>query len=95
MIQALLWQNPKALNSEDNVVSNLDDIHLLFLENIRGNENGNNRRSSLSRLLANPTSTIHQFWRKFDDKYMRPVFGGRGFMPYVPGSPSSAAEDNV
>ena len=76
-------------------MSNLDDIHLLFLENRRANEDGNNTRSSLGMLLMNPTSTIHQFWRKFDDKYMRPVFGGRGFMPYVPGSPSSATEDNV
>ncbi|XP_073104575.1 sodium/hydrogen exchanger 1 isoform X3 [Elaeis guineensis] len=95
IIQALLSQNSKSPNSEDNAVSNLDDIHLLFLENRRANEDGNNTRSSLGMLLMNPTSTIHQFWRKFDDKYMRPVFGGRGFMPYVPGSPSSATEDNV
>jgi len=33
-----------------------------------------------------PTTTVHYFWRKFDDKFMRPVFGGRGFVPVVPGS---------
>ncbi|GLJ26876.1 hypothetical protein SUGI_0525420 [Cryptomeria japonica] len=41
------------------------------------------RRSSLSLLLERPTHTIHYLWRKFDDSYMRPVFGGRGFVPYV------------
>lgn len=33
---------------------------------------------SLSMLLTAPSSTVHQFWRKFDDAYMRPMFGGRG-----------------
>ncbi|KAI4349605.1 hypothetical protein L6164_010171 [Bauhinia variegata] len=28
--------------------------------------------------------TIHYFWRLFDDKFMRPVFGGRGFVPSSP-----------
>ncbi|XP_057416050.1 sodium/hydrogen exchanger 1-like [Lotus japonicus] len=32
-------------------------------------------------------SNLHHYWRKFDDSVMRPVFGGRGFVPYVPGSP--------
>lgn len=44
------------------------------------------RRSSLSMLLHRPTYTIHYFWRKFDDSYMRPIFGGRGFVPCVSGS---------
>ncbi|KAK7348197.1 hypothetical protein VNO80_22747 [Phaseolus coccineus] len=34
-----------------------------------------------------PTRGVHHYWRKFDDSVMRPVFGGRGFVPYVPGSP--------
>ncbi|CAM6127734.1 unnamed protein product [Calypogeia fissa] len=42
------------------------------------------RRSSLSMLLRAPTSTIHKVWRKFDNGYMRPVFGGRGFVPFTP-----------
>ncbi|KAJ1378357.1 Sodium/solute symporter superfamily [Sesbania bispinosa] len=25
--------------------------------------------------------TIHHYWRMFDDTFMRPVFGGRGFLP--------------
>nr|AAP20429.1 Na+/H+ antiporter NHX2 [Zea mays subsp. mays] len=34
------------------------------------------------------TRTVHRYWRKFDDKFMRPMFGGRGFVPFVPGSPT-------
>lgn len=43
--------------------------------------------SNLRLLLTTPTHTVHRLWRKFDDTFMRPVFGGRGFVPYVPGSP--------
>ncbi|KAJ4805242.1 Sodium/hydrogen exchanger [Rhynchospora pubera] len=46
------------------------------------------RPSSLRMLLTIPTRSVHHYWRKFDDAVMRPVFGGRGFMPYVPGSPT-------
>ncbi|KAF5455166.1 hypothetical protein F2P56_024770 [Juglans regia] len=42
---------------------------------------------SLRMLLTTPTNTVHHYWRKFDDAVMRPVFGGRGFVPYAPGSP--------
>jgi len=46
------------------------------------------RPGSIRALLATPTHTVHRYWRKFDDAFMRPVFGGRGFVPYVPGSPT-------
>uniref|UniRef100_A0A5B6Z7S2 Putative nhx1 antiporter isoform X1 n=1 Tax=Davidia involucrata TaxID=16924 RepID=A0A5B6Z7S2_DAVIN len=46
------------------------------------------RPTSLRMLLSTPTNTIHHYWRKFDDSFMRPVFGGRGFVPYAPGSPA-------
>ncbi|CAK9152186.1 unnamed protein product, partial [Ilex paraguariensis] len=46
------------------------------------------RPSSLRMLLTTPTHTVHRYWRKFDDTFMRPVFGGRGFVPFVPGSPT-------
>ncbi|KAF7138039.1 hypothetical protein RHSIM_Rhsim07G0176200 [Rhododendron simsii] len=39
------------------------------------------RPSSLRLLLTTPTHTVHRLWRKFDDTFMRPVFGGRGFVP--------------
>ncbi|KAK1318138.1 Sodium/hydrogen exchanger 2 [Acorus calamus] len=46
------------------------------------------RPPSLRMLLSTPTHTVHHYWRKFDDAFMRPVFGGRGFVPFVPGSPT-------
>ncbi|CAL9095091.1 unnamed protein product [Musa acuminata var. zebrina] len=42
----------------------------------------------LRMLLTAPSRSVHHYWRKFDDKFMRPVFGGRGFVPFVPGSPT-------
>ncbi|KAL6532268.1 hypothetical protein OROGR_014238 [Orobanche gracilis] len=41
------------------------------------------RPSSLRMLLTKPTKTVHYYWRKFDNAFMRPVFGGRRFVPYV------------
>ncbi|KAK7277874.1 hypothetical protein RJT34_22893 [Clitoria ternatea] len=46
------------------------------------------RPSSIRALLATPTHTVHRLWRKFDDAFMRPMFGGRGFVPVEPGSPT-------
>ncbi|GJP51043.1 hypothetical protein CLOM_g10213 [Closterium sp. NIES-68] len=33
-----------------------------------------------SRLLSARESDVHDLWRWFDDSYMRPMFGGRGFV---------------
>ncbi|MCO5612754.1 hypothetical protein L7F22_067024 [Adiantum nelumboides] len=50
--------------------------------------------SSLRMLLRTPSSsTVHHFWRKFDDSYMRPMFGGRGFVPSLLRIPSGEALD--
>lgn len=46
------------------------------------------RPGSIRALLTTPTHTVHYYWRKFDNAFMRPVFGGRGFVPFVPGSPT-------
>ncbi|KAK1592558.1 hypothetical protein Q3G72_026911 [Acer saccharum] len=45
------------------------------------------RPTSLRMLLSTPSHTVHHYWRRFDNAFMRPVFGGRGFVPVVPGSP--------
>ncbi|CAI0466647.1 unnamed protein product [Linum tenue] len=45
------------------------------------------RPTSLRMFLRTPSYSIHYHWRRFDDGFMRPVFGGRGFVPFVPGSP--------
>ncbi|KAL5768355.1 hypothetical protein ACOSQ2_015138 [Xanthoceras sorbifolium] len=46
------------------------------------------RPNSIRALLTTPTHTVHYYWRKFDNAFMRPMFGGRGFVPFVPGSPT-------
>ncbi|KAG6407495.1 hypothetical protein SASPL_130486 [Salvia splendens] len=33
-------------------------------------------KDGLTRLMERPVYTIHSFWRRFDDAYMRPTFGG-------------------
>ncbi|KAK4398583.1 Sodium/hydrogen exchanger 4 [Sesamum angolense] len=33
-------------------------------------------KDGLSMLMERPVYTIHSFWRRFDDAYMRPIFGG-------------------
>ncbi|KAK3199856.1 hypothetical protein Dsin_023271 [Dipteronia sinensis] len=33
-------------------------------------------KDSLSMLIDRPVYTIHSYWRRFDDNYMRPIFGG-------------------
>lgn len=42
--------------------------------------NGLPRPQSIGMLLTAPRSKIHHIWRKFDDAYMRPTFGGRGYV---------------
>lgn len=49
-------------------------------------ESESNKRSSevrpasnMQMLLTAPTYMVHYYWRKFDDAFMRRVFGGRGF----------------
>ncbi|KAK8682796.1 hypothetical protein V6N13_055170 [Hibiscus sabdariffa] len=68
-----------------------------FFVPLFGNDNGSEadqsnqnvrRPNSLRMLLTTPSRTVHYYWRKFDDGFMRPVFGGRGFVPFIPGSPT-------
>lgn len=67
-----------------------DSVAELFSGNGQVSEGGQGigRPSSLRMLLTRPTRTVHYYWRKFDDAFMRPVFGGRGFVPFIPGSPT-------
>lgn len=48
---------------------------LLSLEESVGT-NISRAKDSLSLLIERPVYTIHFYWRKFDDAYMRPIFGG-------------------
>ncbi|XP_024526136.1 sodium/hydrogen exchanger 1 isoform X2 [Selaginella moellendorffii] len=80
--------SPKEANIDHTVDGNLELP--LLTERLQNLRNGVARRSSLRMLLEAPTSTIHRMWRSFDDAYMRPMFGGRGFVPILPGSPGSS-----
>ena len=97
LIEAVLLRHAKPTLSDAGDFASLEDLRLLFLENGDPSDNSGNQtgpmRSSFRLLMRHPTSTVHYFWRKFDDRFMRPVFGGRGFVPFVPGSPTGAADE--
>lgn len=95
LIRLLLPSSHKPLNSTCSEPTTPVSLFSSLLENPLLLENGQgveeqtiHRPSSLRMLLLKPTHTVHHYWRKFDDKFMRPVFGGRGFVPFVPGSPT-------
>lgn len=44
-------------------------------------------------ILTGRERDLHDWWRWFDDSYMRPYFGGRGFMPVLPPSPTVSVHD--
>ena len=97
LIEAVLLRHSRPSISDAADTPSLEDLRLLFIDNGELSEQASDqpgpKRSRLRVLISNPTTTVHYFWRKFDDKFMRPVFGGRGFVPYVPGSPTGAAEE--
>ena len=82
-IEALLGRNVPAISDATDFAS-LDGLMLFFMENgDDGNNNNNNENNnprpndrSLRLLMRYPTWTAHYLWRKFDDKFMRPVFRG-------------------
>lgn len=79
-------------------MQSLEDLRILLLENGENTDQGSNqqavpRASGLRLLISYPTTTVHYFWRKFDVKFVRPVFGGRGFVPFVPSSPTDAVDE--
>uniref|UniRef100_A0A0E0LB09 Cation/H+ exchanger transmembrane domain-containing protein n=1 Tax=Oryza punctata TaxID=4537 RepID=A0A0E0LB09_ORYPU len=57
-----------------------DDFILPFLstdEEASGSGSGFlQAKRSISMLLERPVHTVHIYWRKFDDRFMRPIFGG-------------------
>uniref|UniRef100_J3MDM0 Cation/H+ exchanger transmembrane domain-containing protein n=2 Tax=Oryza brachyantha TaxID=4533 RepID=J3MDM0_ORYBR len=57
-----------------------DDLILPFLspeDQASGSGSGFlQAKRSISMLLERPVHTVHIYWRKFDDKFMRPIFGG-------------------
>ncbi|KAF5463461.1 hypothetical protein F2P56_019373 [Juglans regia] len=96
LIGAVLLRHAKPTISDATDLPSQEDLNILFLESGDSSEQTNNpptRKNSLRLLISNPTYTVHYWWRKFDDKCMRPVFGGRGFVPFVPSSPTGARDE--
>ncbi|KQK14736.1 sodium/hydrogen exchanger 2 [Brachypodium distachyon] len=83
---------PASSNSAVSEPSSPKSLHSPLLTSMQGSDLEATvpmvRPSSLRMLLTKPTHTVHFYWRKFDDALMRPMFGGRGFVPYAPGSPT-------
>ncbi|KAK8546465.1 hypothetical protein V6N13_067686 [Hibiscus sabdariffa] len=67
-----------------------------FLENAQNSFDDSPKRaqrpSNIRALLMTPTYTVHYYRHKFDNGFVRPLFGGRGF---VPGSPTERSEHNL
>jgi len=85
------WLLPLSSNVVPSEPSSPKSLTLPLLANghdTEVNTGGHNipRPTSLRMLLSTPTHTVHLYWRKFDNAFMRPVFGGRGFVPRIPGS---------
>jgi hypothetical protein len=56
-----------------------DDFILPFLSDEEASGSGSGfiqAKKSISMLLERPVHTVHIHWRKFDDRFMRPIFGG-------------------
>uniref|UniRef100_A0A6M2EXP2 Sodium/hydrogen exchanger n=1 Tax=Populus davidiana TaxID=266767 RepID=A0A6M2EXP2_9ROSI len=98
LIEAVLLRHTKPMVSDFNDNVSLEDLRVLLFESADPNNSNNNqpagRASSLRLLISHPTTTVHYFWRKFDDRFMRPMFGGRGFVPFVPSTPTGAADES-
>ncbi|XVE62954.1 hypothetical protein DITRI_Ditri06bG0160700 [Diplodiscus trichospermus] len=99
LIKAVLLRNAKPSISDATDSPSLEYSRIVFIENsepgdiVGDNPPGAPRRSSLRLLMTHPTRTVRDLWRKFDDTFMRPVFGGREFVPFVPGSHTGAADE--
>ena len=70
-------------HSDATDIPSLDDLQISFLQNCDLIDKGGSNQPARQKgsMLR---SVVHYFWRKFDDKFMRPIFGGQGFVPFVP-----------
>ncbi|KMT13565.1 hypothetical protein BVRB_4g083400 [Beta vulgaris subsp. vulgaris] len=97
LIKAILGAPRRAVSDATDIPS-LEYLDIPFLETPETNQNNGDdperQRRGFSLLMKYPTGAVHHIWRKFDDKFMRPVFGGRGFVPYEPASPTGAVDPN-
>ena len=82
LISAMLPRQSRALSRGHSTGSNSpkDDFALPFLSSDEGASSSSivleQAKRSLSMLLERPVHMVHIYWRKFDDRFMRPIFGG-------------------
>ena len=82
LISAMLPRHSRALSRGHSTGSNSpkDDFTLPFLSADEGTSGSGivleQAKRSLSMMLERPVHTVHIYWRKFDDRFMRPIFGG-------------------
>ncbi|XP_057515088.1 sodium/hydrogen exchanger 2-like [Amaranthus tricolor] len=97
LIKAVLGGPGHAVSDATDIPS-LEYLEIPFLEipdpDQKGDDDPQRQRRGFSLLMKYPTGAAHHLWRKFDDKFMRPVFGGRGFVTYEPASPTGVADPN-
>eukprot|EP01018_Ginkgo_biloba_P010044 Gb_12322 [translate_table: standard] len=89
LIRLVLFHHSVPAQSIASDPSSPKDLRVPLIENCEENDIDSHvvsRVGSLQCLFHAPTSTIHHLWRRFDDSYMRPMFGGRGFVPPEDGS---------
>ncbi|CAM0884065.1 unnamed protein product [Alopecurus aequalis] len=54
-----------------------EDFIMPFLSDEEASGSGfMHAKRSISMMLERPVHTVHVYWRKFDDRFMRPIFGG-------------------
>ncbi|KAJ0688686.1 putative cation/H+ exchanger, cation/H+ exchanger, CPA1 family [Helianthus annuus] len=76
LIRYLLPTNPRNA-SLPRSTSPKEDITLPLLSfEESASENFSRAKENMSMLMERPVYTIHSYWRRFDDTYMRPIFGG-------------------
>ncbi|KAB5524494.1 hypothetical protein DKX38_022243 [Salix brachista] len=90
---SFLLPRKHSLTTMPSDLTDLKPLNLPLLANGQdpeGDMNGDPipRPVSLRMLLTTPSRNVHHYWRKFDDSFMRPVFGGRGFTAHVDSLPT-------
>ncbi|KAG2611060.1 hypothetical protein PVAP13_4KG114200 [Panicum virgatum] len=82
LITAMLPRHSRALSRGHSTGSNSpkDDFTMPFFSTDEDASGSGivleQAKRSISMLLERPVHTVHIYWRKFDDKFMRPIFGG-------------------
>ncbi|AQK40828.1 hypothetical protein ZEAMMB73_Zm00001d024216 [Zea mays] len=82
LISAMLPHQSRVLSRGHSTGSNSpkDDFTMSFLSGDEGASGSGivleQAKRSLSMMLERPVHTVRIYWRKFDDRFMRPIFGG-------------------